>query len=145
LLIASRPGSNRTVVSGVQALGGRIDARDDALGYLRAEVPIDRAEQAARVTGVQSADVDEIIPLDDPRPEGQAAPTPFPAPDASTPRDNPYMPMAETGADAFMDTNPSYDGRGVTVGVLDSGVTLDHPALATTTTGAPKVEVTSRS
>ncbi|MDQ1739746.1 MAG: hypothetical protein QOE53_1398, partial [Pseudonocardiales bacterium] len=27
----------------------------------------------------------------------------------------------------------------VTVGVLDTGVTLDHPALATTTTGAPKV------
>jgi len=139
LLIASRPGANSSVARGVQALGGRIDFRDDALGYLNAVVPIDRAEQAARVAGVQSADVDEIIPLDDPRPEGQTAPTPFPAPDAGTPRDNPYMPIAETGADAFMDTNPTWDGRGVTVGVLDSGVTLDHPALATTTTGAPKI------
>ena len=139
LLIASRPGANSSVARGVEALGGRIDFRDDALGYLNAVVPIDRAEQAARVAGVQSADVDEIIPLDDPRPEGQTAPTPFPAPDAGTPRDNPYMPIAETGADAFMDTNPTWDGRGVTVGVLDSGVTLDHPALATTTTGAPKI------
>ncbi|MDQ3578860.1 MAG: serine protease, partial [Actinomycetota bacterium] len=139
LLIASRANKNSDVARGIEALGGRIEYRDDPLGYARAVVPIDRAEQAARVTGVQSADVDEIIPLDDPRPDAQTAPTPYPAPDASTPRDNPYMPIAETGADAFMDTHPTWDGRGVTVGVLDTGITLDHPALATTTTGAPKV------
>ncbi|MDQ4037283.1 MAG: serine protease, partial [Actinomycetota bacterium] len=139
LLIASRSGANADVARRVEALGGRIDFRDDALGYLNAVVPINKAEQAARVSGVQSADVDEIIPLEDPRPEGQTAPTPYPAPDSGTPRDNPYMPIAETGADAFMDTNPTWDGRGVTVGVLDTGITLDHPALATTTTGAPKV------
>ena len=49
------------------------------------------------------------------------------------------MPIADTGAAAFLRDNPTWDGRGVTVGVLDSGITLDHPALATTTTGAPKI------
>ncbi|MDQ3114636.1 MAG: serine protease, partial [Actinomycetota bacterium] len=139
MLIAARAGASVTVVRGIEALGGKVAYRDDALGYLRAVVAIDRAEQAAKVSGVQAADLDEVIPLDDPRPDGQVAPTPYPAPDASTPRANPYMPIADTGAVDFMDANPTWDGRGVTVGVLDSGVTLDHPALATTTTGAPKI------
>lgn len=139
VLITSRPDANRDVVRGVQALGGRVDYRDDALGYLRVEIATDRAEQVSRLAGVQTADLDEVIPLDDPRPDGQTVPTPFPAPDATTPRDNPYMPIGETGADAFTDANPMWDGRGVTVGVLDTGITLDHPALQTTTTGAPKI------
>ena len=139
MLIAARAGASVTVVRGIEALGGKVAYRDDALGYLRAVVAIDRAEQAAKVSGVQAADLDEVIPLDDPRPDGQVDPTPYPAPDASTPRANPYMPIADTGAVDFLDANPTWDGRGVTVGVLDSGVTLDHPALATTTTGAPKI------
>jgi len=139
MLIGARDGASSTVASGIEALGGRIDYRDDALGYLRAVVATDRAEQAAKVAGVQTADLNEVLALDDPRPDAQAAPTPYPAPNASTPRDNPYMPIAETGAAAFMAANPARDGRGVTVGILDTGVTLDHAALATTTTGAPKI------
>ncbi|HVK21758.1 MAG TPA: S8 family serine peptidase [Actinokineospora sp.] len=139
MLIATRPGASADVSRGIERLGGRIGYTDAALGYVRAAVPTARAEQAAKVTGVQAADLDETVALDDPRPEGIADPAPFPAPDASTPRANPYMPIAETGADAFMTAHPTWDGRGVTVGVLDSGITLDHPALATTTTGAPKI------
>jgi len=139
MLIAARAGAGTDVARGIQGLGGRIDYRDDALGYLRAVVATDRAEQAAKVAGVQAADLSEVIPLDDPRPDGQTAPTPHDPPNAGTPRDNPYMPIAETGAAAFMAANPARDGRGVTVGVLDTGITLDHPALATTTTGAPKI------
>jgi len=33
--------------------------------------------------------VDEIIPLDDPRPDGAVIPTPQVPPGAATPRDNP--------------------------------------------------------
>ena len=139
LLLAVSPGASSDVVRGIEALGGRVDYRDDPLGYLRAEVKTGRAEEAAKVNGVQAADLDEVIPLDDPRPDGQTAPTPYPAPNASTPRANPYMPVADTGADAFTAAHSTWDGRGVTVGILDTGVTLDHPALATTTTGAPKI------
>ena len=139
MLIAAKSGSSDAVARGVQGLGGKVGYHDQALGYLRAEVPTDRAEQAAAVSGVQAADLDEVVPLDDPRPDGATVPTPFPPPNASTPRDNPYMPVGETGAAAFTAANPTWDGRGVTVGVLDTGVTLDNPSLATTTTGAPKV------
>jgi hypothetical protein len=49
------------------------------------------------------------------------------------------MPIGDTGAAEFLDDHPTWDGRGVKVGVLDSGITLDHPALTTTTTGQPKI------
>jgi subtilisin family serine protease len=139
LLIAARQGANRQVARGVQALGGTVDQRDDDVSYLRATVPTGNAEAAGRLAGIEAVDVDEIIPLDDPRPGGATNPNPFPAPDAGTPRANPYMPIGDTGAAAFLDANPTWDGRGVTVGVLDTGVTLDHPALQTTTTGVPKI------
>ncbi|MFC7615493.1 hypothetical protein ACFQV2_20325 [Actinokineospora soli] len=97
MLIAAKPGSSDAVARGLQGLGGRIGYHDQALGYLRAEVPTARAEKAAAVSGVQAADLDEVVPLDDPRPDGATVPTPFPPPDSSTPRDNPYMPVGRPG------------------------------------------------
>ena len=38
-----------------------------------------------------------------------------------------------------MAANPTWDGRGVTIGILDLGVTLDHPSLLTTSTGERKI------
>ena len=49
------------------------------------------------------------------------------------------MPLSSTGADAFVEANPTYDGRGVVIGILDSGLDLGLPGLATTTTGDRKV------
>jgi hypothetical protein len=139
LLIASSAGKNGNVANGVQSLGGAIRYRDDGLDYLRTSIDIDAAEKVAALPGIDAVDVDEILPLPDPRPEAQTTPTPYPAPDASTPRDNPYLPIRDTGAAAFTAAHPTWDGRGVTVGILDTGVTLDHPALQTTTVGTPKV------
>jgi subtilisin family serine protease len=60
-------------------------------------------------------------------------------PGADTPAANPYMPTAETGAVAFKQEHPTWDGRGVTIGILDTGVDLDNPALQTTSTGERKI------
>lgn len=139
LLVASRPGANRAVVEGLTALGATVRRRDDDVSYLRVDVPVGTAPEAARVGGVQAVDVDEVIPLDDPRPEGATGVRPQTPPSATTPRDNPYMPIGETGAAAFLDAHPTYDGRGTTIAIVDTGVDLDHPALRTTTTGARKV------
>ncbi|MGA5704839.1 S8 family serine peptidase [Peterkaempfera bronchialis] len=67
------------------------------------------------------------------------APGAYPAPSAKTPAANPYQPSHETGAVDFVRQNPAADGRGVTIGILDSGVDLGHPALQTTTTGERKI------
>jgi subtilisin family serine protease len=139
LLIASKPGQNKAVVSGLTALGGSVQKRDDDVSYLRASVPTGKAEAAARITGVQAVDLDEVVPLDDPAPQGQQNPTPQTPPSASTPAVNPYLPTGDTGAPQFVAAHPSWDGRGVTVGIVDSGVDLDHPALQTTSTGARKI------
>lgn len=139
LLIAAAPGANRRVVDGLTSLGAKIQKRDDDVSYLRAAVPIDRTEAAARVNGIQAVDLDEVIALDDPRPGGDVAPTPQTPPSAATPTVNPYLPTGDTGAAQFVAAHPTWDGRGTTVGILDTGVDLAHPALQTTSTGERKV------
>jgi hypothetical protein len=49
------------------------------------------------------------------------------------------MPTRDTGAAQFVERHPSWDGRNVTVGILDTGVDLDHPSLNTTSTGQRKI------
>ncbi len=49
------------------------------------------------------------------------------------------MPLHATGADAFRASNPAHDGRGVLIGILDSGIDPGVPGLKTTTTGEPKL------
>jgi hypothetical protein len=139
LLIAAKPGANKTVATGIAGLGGTVRYRDDDVSYIRAIVPTGKVEAAAGLSGVQAVDLDEIIPLDDPRPAGAVNPTPQTPPGASTPNNNPYMPIGDTGASQFMAAHPTWDGRGVTVGILDSGISLDHPSLLTTSTGERKI------
>jgi subtilisin family serine protease len=49
------------------------------------------------------------------------------------------MPLRSTGVDVFRTAHPTYDGRGVLIAILDSGIDPNVPGLITTSTGAPKV------
>jgi hypothetical protein len=139
LLVAAKAGQNPTAVAMIEALGGTIAYREDSIDYLRVLMPLDAVDAVAALPAVQYVDLNQLVPLPDPRPDGVNAVAPQPAPGAGTPRDNPYMPIGETGAAQFMAANPSWDGRGVRIGIIDSGVTLDHPSLQTTSTGARKI------
>ena len=145
LLIASTPGSNNKVANGIQKLGGNVRYREDSINYISAIVPINKVAAAAVLSGVRALDLNEIIPLEDPAPEvdetveGVVGTLPQPAPGAGTPNNNPYMPIGDTGASLFMAAHPTWDGRGVTIGFLDSGMSLDHPSLLTTSTGERKI------
>ncbi|MCX4908666.1 S8 family serine peptidase [Streptomyces sp. NBC_00878] len=152
MMIATAPGQTEQVAGQLDAVkGGSVGRSDDKLGYVRATVPTGRADAAikaaAKLSSVHGIDLRQEILLDDPTPSGdtaKGAPTAptagaYPAPGKNTPAENPYNPSFETGAVDFVKENPKADGRGITIGVLDSGVDLAHPALQKTTTGERKV------
>ena len=50
-----------------------------------------------------------------------------------------WMPLASTGVERFLRAHPEYDGRGVLIGILDTGIDPGVPGLITTSTRGPKV------
>ena len=139
LLTLAPRGRTAVVAKNIREIGGKIAYRDNKLGYIRARVPVRKADQASRLRGIQTINVDGVLPLPDPSPDGQQGVIPQTPPDATTPRVNAYMPTRDTGAAQFVNRYPNYDGRGVTVGILDLGVDLDHPSVNVTSTGARKI------
>lgn len=136
LLVAAGPGAEATLAQRIAALGGSVGFQDATLGYLRVRVATGKAAAIAGLPGVAAVSLDEVLPLDDPRPEavapaagsGPQAPTP---PGPNTPPVNPYLPAGEIGAPQFVQAHPTYDGRGVVIGLLDTGVDLLTPELQT--------------
>jgi len=59
------------------------------------------------------------------------------APDAAYRRG--WMPLAPTGVPDFARQYPTYDGRGVLIAILDSGIDPTIPGLGTTSTGDRKI------
>ncbi len=49
------------------------------------------------------------------------------------------MPLKSTGVELFRTLHPTYDGRGVLMAILDSGIDPSVPGLIATSTGAPKI------
>ncbi|MEU5885799.1 S8 family serine peptidase [Streptomyces sp. NPDC047461] len=150
MMIATAPGQTEQVAKQLDAVdGGLVGRTFDKVGYVRATVPTAKADSAiaaaVKLSSVHGIDLRQEIPLDDPTPSadtakgaaGKAA-TPA-APGKKTPAENSYNPSFETGAVDFVEDHPKADGRGVTIGVLDSGVDLGHPALQKTTTGERKI------
>ncbi|MEU4109717.1 S8 family serine peptidase [Streptomyces sp. NPDC027717] len=150
MMIATTPGSTEQVASQLDA-AGTVGRTFDKVGYIRATVPTAKADSviaaATKLSSVHAIDLRQEIPLDDPAPGADTAKdarnartaATYPAPGSRTPAKNPYNPAFETGAVDFVEDHPKADGRGVTIGILDSGVDLGHPALQKTTTGERKI------
>ncbi|MFI5687091.1 S8 family serine peptidase [Streptomyces sp. NPDC051636] len=149
MMIATAPGQTEQVAGELDAVkGGSVGRTYDKLGYVRATVPTGKADSAIaaaeKLSSVHAIDLRQEIQLDDPTPsadtaESSAATGTYSGPGRNTPAENPYNPSFETGAVDFVRDHPKADGRGVTIGILDSGVDLGHPALQKTTTGERKI------
>ncbi|MDB4895469.1 MAG: Outer rane stress sensor protease DegS [Firmicutes bacterium] len=131
LLLATATGANAGLERQIAALGGQVQYRDDDLGYVRASLPVKQAESASRLGGIDAISVDEILPLVLPTPDAAADPEAVPPPDRNTPAENAYMPTRDIGAPQFRATHRTFDGRGVVIGILDTGIDLLTPELQT--------------
>lgn len=164
LVLASMPGRNARVAAAVEEAGGRIGFRHDEVDYLRTWVPLDRAQELAAHPDVHSADVSitnrprsfglaggEVDPTPE-LPELQSSAQPLPAlvrPSGSDtiwppvlgdhPLRNRYSPLADIRALAFRRDNPTWDGRGTTIAMIDMSPDMLLPELqaATTLDGSP--------
>ncbi len=165
LVIASMPGRNARVAAAVEGAGGRIGFRHDEVDYLRAWVPLEQAEALAAHPDVHSADVSitnrsRSFGLaggpGDPTPElpttQPTAPVHPPVADTIWPPvlgDHPlrdrYNPLRDIRALAFRDENPTWDGRGTTIAMIDMSPDMLLPELQSATaldgSAVPKIAV----
>ncbi|GGO80968.1 S8 family serine peptidase [Wenjunlia tyrosinilytica] len=152
MMIATAPGATEKVAAGLDDSGASVGRVYDKLGYVRATVPTARADRAiaaaSKLSSVHGIDLKQVIKVPDPTPGADSTKAArhkgkksaaYPGPGKDTPAKNPYQPAFETGAVDFVHDHPEADGRGVTIGILDSGVDLGHPALQKTTTGERKI------
>ena len=148
LVIAAREGETGTVAREIAAAGGTVRVKNDEVGYIRAEVPLDRADTVADGKGVEAAAVDfsavsalavlagpRHIPsdaVDDVEPT-DSGPTSQDAPSAAqwsdAPFKNPYSPLKDLGAADLRRAHSTYDGRGITIGHVERAVDLLIPEL----------------
>ncbi|WP_404815539.1 S8 family serine peptidase [Streptomyces thermolineatus] len=151
-MVATDKGAAKSVAGELDALSGAsVGKVDNDLGYVRVTVATGKADKAIAAAvknkSVSAIDLNEEIELPDPDPAADrakdaktsASAGEYAAPGKDTPAENPYQPSFETGAVDFVEDHPKADGRGVTIGILDSGVDLGHPALQKTTTGERKI------
>jgi hypothetical protein len=130
LVIASMPGANATVARAITALGGTVQYRSDDVDYLRARVPLEKVEELAANRSVHSVSIS-------PRPNreggggGGGGENTISATDTTKKRLwpppllswypvlNRYDPLADLRALDFRTQNPNWDGRGVTLAIID--------------------------
>ena len=142
VMLLGRAGQGDEVAAAVRARGGRVRSVSDRVGWVTARMPAGKAldlEDAAVVRAI-GLDRKVTLPRDrTARPAAEAArPTAVP-PDDDTGAVNAYLPTGDIGAPQFVAGHDEWDGRGVSIAVLDTGVDWTAPGLARTTTGDRKV------
>jgi hypothetical protein len=143
LVIASRPGANARVAQQVIGLNGAVHFREDPVDYLRARIQFENVVKLAQSQDVQSLDIDFDFNKFDPSwdelftPEKEE-PSNNP-PDPDTPLSHPYLPQRDMDIDRLTAEQPTFDGRGVGVAILDATPDFLLPELqsATSLDGRP--------
>ena len=143
VLIAAELGQSDVVAERVTALGGTVQLRVDDIGYLRARVPTEQVGSLAQVAeivalqlngnrsyafGRDTGDPDYFLKYwKHLRPDLPEPPDlPVLSQEELKP-DNPYLPTWTIGAPQFIAQHPTFDGRGVTVAIIESWVDFQHP------------------
>jgi Subtilase family len=142
IVAATAPPRTDAVVRELTALGASMLQADRELGYLRLRAPLPSVDRVAALPAIEALVVDPPYVIHAPSvgrsdPEREA-----PTPQASvsgaagamgcrareangtwSPLDCPYRPIDDLDARDLVSRHPTYDGRGVTIALIDSG----HP------------------
>ncbi|HLG06620.1 MAG TPA: S8 family serine peptidase, partial [Gemmatimonadales bacterium] len=89
-------------------------------------------------SGTALAQVAPPLPPPPLSPDSGAGRKPPAAPPAMA-RDRGWMPLSATGVLQFRSAHPGWDGRGVLIAILDTGIDAGVPGLDSTSTGGPKL------
>ena len=120
VLVASRSGKNPQVVDAIQAFGGHIDWRSDDVDYVRATLPIDKVEIIAERVDVQAIEANgDSALLNANLPDAEAAGASPTSESDLAALTQPYDPGRDLQTSALRARTAYFDGRGVTVAVLD--------------------------
>jgi len=136
----SAEGCGPAMVHSLQALGAQVRFADQRVGYALVVLSKDKILDALDLSGIAYAFTSQnpyYIYRDSsyvPPSERKPAPVPaivipFPRVATRLPDDGPYFAIGEAGLTAFWREHAHADGRGVSVGVVDDGIDLLHPAL----------------
>jgi hypothetical protein len=123
ILIAADPVRTAEVVRAIELKGGEIVSRQDDIGYLYVRVKVDTAEALEKIPGIDAMEVagqpsrgwTELQANDGPTELKKTAP---PTPFLSV--DNPYTAEYATQASQFKFAHPTFDGRGVVIGIPEA-------------------------
>ena len=153
LVIATMPGRNDQLATAITDLGGTIRFRDDNVDYLRALVPVDAVERLAghrdlhsmdvskpqvrnpgdRISGEAGRNRTDHAAKDRPPPQDTTPPV-WPPVLSDYPLTNRYHPLEDLGGREFREDNPTFDGRGVTIAMIDMSADPLLPELQTALT-----------
>jgi hypothetical protein len=153
-IVAAKTGQAATVAKQTEAMGGSVEFVADDVDYLRGVIPLPQARRLANAENVIDVDFGRQTDLVDfdlgansfPDEDQQDQDTlhvrelsqrglrdlpPEPMPLDQLQPVNSILPTGLIGAPQFIRDHPTYDGRGVTVAVLEGVGDLNHPMLQT--------------
>jgi hypothetical protein len=122
ILIAADPVRTAEVARAIENLGGEIVSRQDDIGYLYVHMKVPAAMALEKIAGIDAMQVGsqpgrswtDLQTNGYPELKKSAPPTPFLS------LDNPFTAEYATQASQFKRANPTFDGRGVVVGIPEA-------------------------
>src|SRR6185503_3868528 len=155
VIIAAMPGATGQLARTIQAMGGTIRFRDDQVDYIRARVPVDSVERLSHDTSVHSLDItmkgadrgfgasgtESFAPADvlpfapasrlniEARAAGPDTGSVWPPKQSDYPLAHRYDPLRDMNGVGFRKQHPTWDGRGVTLALIDNNPDPLEPEL----------------
>jgi Subtilase family len=147
VLLAVRPGRTDDARAAIDRVNGRVVFSVPVVGYIEAELPFESVRRLSSEPAIQAVQVDSTMPTSWVDTDFATC---FPAPATELTAPAPRIPpkprepltvdaakrlqaasRALVGIERLRKMHPTYDGRGVTIAMLEvTGVPVEHPAFA---------------